>query len=504
MKFRRIVFGIFWILFTFLCALICFSAIWYTGVFDVDDFEAVLYTLLSGVESTESDLILQYIENALFPCVIATFVLGLVLAVPRKIKWKIHLGKRVQFSISLYHSLLIVVFTVSILFVLHGIKLFNISGWLERKTQTTTVYEEEYVTPSAENVVFENGKRNLIYIYLESMENTFLSADQGGALPYTVIPELTQLAEENINFSQNDSIGGGLDVAATWTAGAMTAQTSGLPLVTYYTKGEDGNEVGQNHPFLPGAKILSDVLNENGYYQALMVGSDSNFGGRKQLYQQHHTDKIYDLYTAREDGVIPQDYYAWWGFEDKYLFEYAKQELVKMASQEKPFAFTMLTADTHHVGGYVCDLCQNQFEEQYENVYACSSRQVYEFVRWIQEQAFYENTTIVLVGDHCSMDADYIARNVSEDYVRRVYNCIINPAVEPKNAKNREFTTMDMFPTTLAAMGATIQGERLGLGTNLFSDVPTMVERMGAEEWENELGKRSVYYIKHFTVEESR
>ena len=122
-----------------------------------------------------------------------------------------------QFSISLYHSLLAVVLLVSVVFVMHGIKLFNIPGWLERKTQTTTIYEEEYVAPSTENVVFENGKRNLIYIYLESMENTFFSAEQGGALQSTVIPELYQLAEENINFSQNESIGGGLDLAATWT-----------------------------------------------------------------------------------------------------------------------------------------------------------------------------------------------------------------------------------------------------------------------------------------------
>ena len=141
MKFRRIIFGIFWILFVFLCALLCFSAIWYTGVFDVDDFEAVLYTLLSGVESTESDLILQYIEDALFPCVIATCLLSLVLLIPRKMKWKINLGKRVQFSVSLYHSLLAVVLLVSVVFVMHGIKLFNIPGWLERKTQTTTIYE---------------------------------------------------------------------------------------------------------------------------------------------------------------------------------------------------------------------------------------------------------------------------------------------------------------------------------------------------------------------------
>lgn len=41
----------------------------------------------------------------------------------------------------------------------------------------------------------------------------------------------------------------------------------------------------------------------------------------------------------------------------------------------------MLTVDTHFTDGYVCELCQNQYDEQYSNVIACSSRQVSEF--WI-------------------------------------------------------------------------------------------------------------------------
>ena len=38
---------------------------------------------------------------------------------------------------------------------------------------------------------------------------------------------------------------------------------------------------------------------------------------------------------------------------------------------------------------------------------------------------------------------------------------------------------MDLFQTTLAAMGTKIDGDRLGLGTNLYSDKETLAERYG-------------------------
>jgi len=502
-KTLRLLLHLLWILLIFLGTLAYYSAKWYIGTFGDIGFEAVLFTILNGAQTSADSLITAYLRKALVPTLGITVLISLMLIFPNRIHIYLIIKGRKRLTLFPFREggIAIGVILISAALLIQGASIFGLSDWLKMQTQQTTIYQDEYVFPSEENVVFEGRKRNLVYIYIESMETTFFSVAEGGALPYNVCPELYKLAKDNINFAQNEGVGGGLDtVAAGWTAGAMTAQTSGLPLKAYYAPEVDLNTVGSTYPFLPGAKTLCDILQENGYYQALMVGSDSSFGGRKQLYLQHGADKVYDLYTAREDGVISPDYYTWWGFEDLYLFSYAKQELLKIAKQGQPFAFTMLTADTHHVGGYVCDLCQEQYAERYENVYACSSRQVYEFIRWIQAQDFYEETTIIITGDHTSMDRDYMERNVSADYVRRVYNCIINPVATSENTKNREFTTMDMFPTTLSAMGATIVGNRLGLGTDLFSGAPTLLERFGLEWWETEIEKPSNYYISHFAT----
>jgi len=199
---------------------------------------------------------------------------------------------------------------------------------------------------------------------------------------------------------------------------------------------------------------------------------------------------------------VPKNYFVWWGMEDKHLFSYAKQELLKMAEMDQPFAFTMLTVDTHHIGGYNCDLCDDTYEETYENAIACSSRQVLEFVQWLQAQDFYENTTVIIAGDHFSMDREYFSRNVDEDYVRHGYNCFINSAVSTNRVKNRQFSALDMFPTTLAAMGCTIEGNRLGLGTNLFAGIPTLIEKRGYAAFWNELSMSSEYYQRFYETAE--
>ena len=63
------------------------------------------------------------------------------------------------------------------------------------------------------------------------------------------------------------------------------------------------------------------------------------------------------------------------------VYEIAKNELTQIASTGENFNFSMLTVDTHQPYGYRCELCDNQYEEQYANAIACASRQAYEFVR---------------------------------------------------------------------------------------------------------------------------
>ena len=88
--------------------------------------------------------------------------------------------------------------------------------------------------------------------------------------------------------------------------------------------------------------------------------------------------------------------------------------------------------------------------------------------------------------------------NVDNNYDRVVYNAFINSRVLPVNNKNRVFTTMDMFPTTMAALGAKIDGERLGLGTNLFSGKETLREKMGGNYINKELKKNDKKYNKFY------
>lgn len=85
-------------------------------------------------------------------------------------------------------------------------------------------------------------------------------------------------------------------------------------------------------------------------------------------------------------------------------------------------------------------------------------------------------------------------KEINPGYDRRVYNTFINSAILPSGTINREFNTMDMFPTTLASMGVTIEGNRLGLGQNLFSGEPTLAEKYGQEKVNEELNRNSSFW----------
>ena len=484
---RRIILAtvsFFLILISFLCF---FCADCFIDIYGDIGFDSVLYTLFGGLTGTQSGLLATFFLRAILPSILLAAALTLLLFYPRK---KNKLPKWLLPVLSTCLCLGLVIYAA-----------FHVGlvEYIQDQNQTTAFYEAEYCDPDSMNILFPKEKRNLIYIYLESMETSFLSKEEGGAMDVNLIPELYELAQEYTNFSHNDTVGGMVEIpGATWTVGAMVAHSAGVPMIAPSDLKDLCNGYGKDGVFLPGLTTLMDILHEEGYYQALMVGSDVRFGGRDTFYSTHGTDVIYDLYTARKDGIVPSDYFVWWGMEDKYLYEYAKQELLEISQKDEPFAFTMLTVDTHHIGGYKCSLCGSDHEENYDNVYECASRQVASFVEWIQAQDFYENTTIIITGDHFSMDSGYFQRVAGEDYVRHGYNCFINAPIDAKNTQSRQFSQVDMFPTTLAAMGCTIPGDQLGFGVNLFSAKPTLIEEYGYEYFADEISKRTDFYEDRF------
>lgn len=468
-----------------------FSASWYADVYGDIGFDGLFFTLFAGMGGVQQGLVISWALRGLLPAVAVTALAAILIFVllfgagKRK-------GEKEFFKARIVSLVLSLVLFVG--FFAEAGRKAVLYTWVGNLFAETDIYENEYVSPDNAEITFPEEKRNLIYIYLESMETTFLSKEYGGGNKDNCLPNLYSLADENVNFSQNSSVGGGRDITgATWTSAAMVSHTAGIPMrFPLSVKGKLEGDI------LPSAKNITEILETQGYNQAFLVGSDAEYGGREMFFEKRGMDEVYDIYTAYEDGIVPQDYWQWWGMEDIYLFEYAKKTLTKLASVSEPFSLTMLTADTHHVAGFKCQECDDEFEEQYSNVLACSDRQVYEFVKWIQSQPFYENTTIIITGDHCTMDYGYIERNTDTIYTRRLYNCFINSAADGKNSKNREFVTMDMFPTTLAALGCNIEGERLGLGTNLFSGEQTLTEKYGYDEFDRELAKKSDYYNTKF------
>ena len=355
--------------------------------------------------------------------------------------------------------------------------------------RNTDLFKEYYTSPTEVEIKFPEKKQNLIYIFLESTEMTNVSKKNGGVFDTSITPNLEKLALENINFSNSNLLGGAVESYGTsWTVAAMIAQTAGIPLKIKI------DDINNNSTNFLNITTLGDILSNNGYNNYLLMGSDANFGGRR-AYFSNHNYIISDYYTAIEEGKITSDYHEWWGYEDSKLFTYAKEKLLEISQNETPFNFTILTADTHFTDGYLDKSCSTVFTDPYANSFYCSDSMIGEFISWIKEQDFYQNTTIIITGDHPTMQDNFY--DIDNGYNRTIYNTFINSRVIPINNKNRVFTTMDMFPTTIGALGATIEGDRLGLGTNLFSSKKTIPEEIGIDEFNKELKKSSNYYYKN-------
>lgn len=496
----------------FILCLIIYSEKWFLSTWDSSiEFSAVVYQIFSPLKDVGREVMQAYVSSCIYPTLVICGICIIFYAVLHSVKkkfifsWEIKIGSRDVIvhsdsrceKVLSFISLVMVLGAMCIVVWQQAVSM-GIMEYIEKISQHSTIYEEKYVEPKEIAITFPEQKRNLIFIYLESMETTYASVEAGGGKPINYIPELTELALDNVYFSDDEDFGGGsVCEGIGWTMAALLASSAGVP----YQLDIRRNTADRYEKFFPGISTLGEILRDNGYQNYFMCGSNIAFAGRGDFYSQHGDYTLLDINTARNEGIVEKDYYnGFWGMEDEKLFKFAKEYLSDVSKRDEPFNFTLLTVDTHQIDGYVCDYCSKQYDEQYANVISCSSRQVFDFIKWIQDQPWYENTTVIITGDHLSMQPDFW--NDIGGYERKTYNCFINlpDDVVPVKTRNRTFTMVDLFPSTLAAMGAKIEGDRLGLGVNLFSGEPTIPEEIGFDEFNDELGHYSQYYFLHFVV----
>ena len=229
--------------------------------------------------------------------------------------------------------------------------------YIEQVTEGSTIFEEEYVDPREMAISFPEERRNLILIYLESMETTYASVEAGGGKEVNYIPELTELAFRNLFFLDYGDLRGQVMPAGLAGQWQLLASSSGIP----YKLGIEWNSADRYERFLLGLVSLEDVLLENGYRNYFMCGSDIGFAGQSDFYRQYGSYKVMNLGTAKKEGIVEEDYHSgFWEMEDERLFAYAKKKLADIPSGDTPFNFTLLTVETHHQDSYVCSLCERR------------------------------------------------------------------------------------------------------------------------------------------------
>ena len=488
------------------------GTIWGKEVFGELTPDQMIINLFSPTEGTSDDIMDSLWTGPVLQTIAMTFVFICFSLSSRIVKFTRKSKDDLCIFPILARRIVSIVLSVAILIggFAYGIAHFELFDIIKMYVVSSNFIEDNFADPTKVKMQFPEKKRNLIHIYLESMENTFASKDLGGYMDENLIKPLTDLAKEGVSFShQAKGFGGAVSTpGCTWSVASMVNMNTGLPMKVPV----GGNDYGSPDNFLPGATTIGDILEAQGYEQSLMFGATAKFGGLNYFYESHGNFNILDHDGAKEKGWIPEDYNVWWGYEDDKLFEFAKIELTRLYETGKPFNFVMETADTHFPDGYVSPNTPMTRDSQYANVVAYSAEETVKFVRWIQEQPFYENTTIILIGDHNSMDKTFF-KGFDKSYTRTTFNLILNPAndldeIPQERRQNRWWANFDMFPTILASIGVKIDGERLGVGTNLFSGEPTLFEEHGGEEgWKyvgDAFGVKSEFYNENILVGDNK
>ena len=460
------------------------------------EFSQIMFNLMNPTKDEHAvrfygRFIRHYFKPSLYQS-IYTFIIFSV-CTPFRVSYEYNLkffqedsGPSFIISIPYITSLL---FAVKLIHTVNDFEVFTSNNFI-----ATSIYEDNYVNPANIHLQFPEEKRNLIYIYLESFENTFASRKIGGGYRNSLIPELESLFMEpnNVHFSHNTQIGGYTDLPLMcWSAAGVFTTQSGIPLKPFFFP--------DMHCF-PNIITMTDILNTNGYATHLASSTPFNSWGTSLVFNTHNTE-IHDPSTIfREKPKYWEIRRGRYALYDYSIYDYAKEKIEEIVYNEsKPFFMAIDTIETHCPDGILCPLCKDAYPElrRYNKARKCAGKRVYDFVRWVQEQPYANNTTIFIVGDHLAMSKDmYRNKDIPRKYLRTVFNLIINSPLKPveNTTQNRKFAAFDWFPTILTAIGVKIPGDRLALGTNLFSGIPTLAERV--PDFANELTKYSKFYSR--------
>ncbi|MBR2092220.1 MAG: LTA synthase family protein [Fibrobacter sp.] len=447
--------------------------VWALNTFPLRDANTVLNTLEEPFDDFAYGMIKLYltttIPQAFIITVILTFFLYTIL----------NSTKTRLIAIGTY-------FTATIVLLINDIPISDyihiINNEPEKNANYSNFFVRNYINPDSVKITAPEQKRNLILIYIESLETTFADKEHGGNQDSNLIPEITKLALQNLSFGRNGKhIGGGLDThGSASTFSAMISRSLGIPDIINYKKA----------PILHYYKSLYKILNENGYKQIFFQGNPGLYKEFHNFVIDHKVDEVYgpdDL--AQRLNLDYNNFIKKQGFktvQDKDAFKFAGQILDTIS---EPFSLTFFTIDTHSPHGLYDPDCVKASDESNKDELLkasarCVSRELNKFLISLKNRPFYENTSVIVFGDHL-----FMGNRLVEGFANRKWINIFINAPTPISDEKRIFSDVDMLPTILSSLSFDIDGDRLGFGTDLFSNRKTLVEEIGLDSLNKKFDK---------------
>lgn len=325
---------------------------------------------------------------------------------------------------------------------------------------TGTLYEKYYKAPVITAADFPVQKRNLLLLYLESVENNFADASLYGK---NLLPRLSETARNNPRFDGYNFLYG-----TNYTKAALVAGHCGIP----YRSPTPTMETVNSH--LKNIRCLSDILADNGYETWFAKSADHSFAYTNIFYQLHSYRNIIDrtvLTAGMSPAEIEKNKSSYNGLSDKLLLNHISA-LFSTQKVREPFLMTVFTVDTHAPGTVLPYNCPKIFGDIRDNI-LCTDNNVAKFITEFQKTPYWQNTTVVIVGDHPMFKA--LQTQQRKKYRRGIYNVFLNLPDGLSYNPRKEFTALDLAPTYLELLGIKLPEHAFGLGRSLFSDVPSLI-----------------------------
>ncbi|TXK52411.1 LTA synthase family protein [Pontibacter qinzhouensis] len=232
-------------------------------------------------------------------------------------------------------------------------------------------------TPAAAAPVLVSPTPNVLFIVLESFTGKLVGSIGGEA---GVTPILDQLAAEGINFTNMYASGDRSEKG-------LVSILSGYPVQTT-------TSIIKNPRKSEKLPELSQVFEQQGYSTSFYYGGELEFANIKSYLLNGGYDRL-----ISKSEFDPETYNSKWGAHDHVLFE---RVLTDLKSEKQPFFSTVFTLSSHEPYDIPipAKFPGNDFAAKFRNSVYYTDWALGKFIEAARQEAWWQNTLIVLVADH--------------------------------------------------------------------------------------------------------